>query len=113
VVAAGITVFEALSAHETLQKEGVAVRVIDLYSVQPLDADALRQAAAQTRGIVTVEDHSVRGGIGEAVASVVAGATRVEMLGVRDIPRSGKPAELLQAHGISAESIVRAVRSLL
>ena len=113
VVAAGVTLFEALTAHERLQKDGVAIRVIDLYSVQPLDEEALRRAAKETRAIVTVEDHSVRGGIGEAVAAVVAGSTRLEILGVREIPRSGKPAELLEAHGISAAAIVRAVRALL
>jgi transketolase len=113
VVAAGVTLFEALTAHETLQKEGVAIRVVDLYSVQPLDAETLRLAARETRGIVTVEDHSARGGIGEAVAAVVGGSTRLEILGVREIPRSGKPTELLEAHGISAAAIVRAVRALL
>jgi transketolase len=113
IVGAGVTLFEALSAHEKLQKDGIAVRVIDLYSVQPLDADTLRRAAAETRGIVTVEDHSPRGGIGEAVAAVVGGSTRLEILAVREIPRSGKPTELLEAHGISADAIVRAVRKML
>jgi len=86
------------------------VRVIDLYSVQPLDTETLRRAAAETRGIITVEDHSVRGGLGEAVAAAVSGRTRVQILGVRELPRSGKPAELLRAHGIDADAIVRAVR---
>src|SRR5207249_2011758 len=94
VVGAGITLHEALAAHDRLLKEGVAVRVIDLYCVQPIDAETLRRAAAETRAIVTVEDHSARGGIGEAVAAAVAGRARVEVLAVRDIPRSGKPAEL-------------------
>ena len=89
------------------------MRVIDLYSVQPIDADTLRRAAAETRAILTVEDHSPRGGIGEAVAAVVGGSTRLEILAVREIPRSGKPTELLEAHGISADAIVRAVRKML
>jgi transketolase len=113
VVAAGVTLFEALTAHERLQKEGVAIRVIDLYSVQPLDTETLRRAARETRAIVTVEDHSARGGIGEAVAAVVGGGTRLEILGVREIPRSGKPQELLEAHGIDAAAIVGAVRRML
>jgi transketolase len=112
VVAAGVTLFEALTAADRLAKDGIAVRVIDLYSVQPLDVETLRRAAAETRGIVTVEDHSARGGIGEAVAAAVAGKTRVRVLAVSDIPRSGKPAELLRAHGIDADAIVRAVREL-
>jgi transketolase len=113
VVAAGVTLHEALAAHDRLAAEGIAIRVIDLYSVKPLDVDTLLRAAAETRGIVTVEDHSVHGGIGEAVAAVVAGRARVELLGVREIPRSGRPAELLAAHGIDAAAIARAVRRLL
>jgi transketolase len=113
VVAAGITVPEALAAHDALAKEGIAVRVIDLYSVKPVDAAALRKAALETRGLVTVEDHNVCGGIGEAVAAAVAGMARIEMLGVRDAPRSGKPAELMRAHGLDAAAIVAAAKRLL
>jgi transketolase len=113
VVAAGVTVFEALQAHEVLAKEGIAIRVIDLYSVKPVDEKALAKAAAETKGIVTVEDHSVCGGIGDAVASAVSGRARVRVLGIHEIPRSGKPAELMQAHGISADAIASAVRQLL
>ena len=112
IVAAGVTVAEALKAHEALGKAGIAARVIDLYSVKPVDEATLRKAAEETRGIVTVEDHSISGGIGDAVAAAVAGRTRVEILGVRDIPRSGKPEELMKAYGISAESIVEAARRL-
>jgi transketolase len=112
IVAAGVTVAEALKAHEALGKDGIAARVIDLYSVKPVDEATLRKAAEETRGIVTVEDHSISGGIGDAVAAAVAGRTRVEILGVRDIPRSGKAEELMKAYGISAESIVEAARRL-
>jgi len=112
IVAAGVTVAEALKAHEALARDGIAARVIDLYSVKPVDEATLRKAAEETRGIVTVEDHSASGGIGDAVATAVAGRTRVDILGVRDIPRSGKPEELMKAYGISAESIVEAVRRL-
>jgi transketolase len=110
VVAAGVTVQEALDAHDRLAGEGVAVRVIDLYSVKPLDVETLRRAARETRAIVTVEDHSVCGGIGEAVAAAVGSAAPVEIVGVREVPRSGKPAELMEAHGISAAAIVAAVK---
>jgi transketolase len=112
VVAAGVTVAEALSAHETLAREKIAIRVIDLYSVKPIDEGTLLKAAAETKGIVTVEDHSVYGGIGEAVAAVVAGSAKVRRLGVHEIPRSGKPAELMAAHGIDAAAIVAAVREM-
>ncbi|HEV8253181.1 MAG TPA: transketolase [Vicinamibacteria bacterium] len=113
LVGAGITLHEALKAHEALAREGIAARVIDLYSVKPVDADTLRRAAAETRGIVTVEDHSAAGGIGEAVLAAVGGRTRVEVLAVREIPRSGKAAELLKAYGISADAVVAAARKLL
>jgi transketolase len=112
VVAAGVTVPEALAAADSLAQEGIAVRVIDLYSVKPIDEATLVKAASETRRIVTVEDHSVCGGIGEAVAGVVAGLASVERLGVRDIPRSGKPSELMRIHGIDAAAIVAAVRRL-
>ena len=112
IVAAGVTVTEALKAYEALGKEGIAARVIDLYSVKPLDAEALGRAASETRGIVSVEDHSIYGGLGEAVLSAVAGRARVAVLGVRETPRSGKPEELMKAHGIAAESIVEAARTM-
>ena len=112
IVAAGITVTEALKAHETLAKEGIAARVIDLYSVKPVDAATLVRAADETRGIVSVEDHSVCGGLGEAVLSAVGNRARVEVLGVRDAPRSGKAEELMKAHHIDAEAIASAARRL-
>jgi transketolase len=112
IVAAGVTVGEALKAHEALGKEGIAARVIDLYSVKPVDEATLRKAAEETRGIVTVEDHSAWGGIGDAVATVVGGRTPLEMLAVREVPRSGKPEELMKAYGISSESIVAAAKRL-
>jgi len=114
VVAAGITVFEALKAYDQLEQAGVAVRVIDAYSVQPIDASTLVASARQTRGrVVTVEDHYVNGGLGDAVAQALAGEGMVvHRLAVREIPRSGKPAELLDRFGISASHIVAAVRQL-
>jgi transketolase len=112
VVTAGVTLHEALSAADRLKSEGIAVRVIDLYSIKPLDRETLLKAAEETRGIITVEDHSVSGGIGEAVAGVVAGRSTVERLGVREIPRSGKPGELLDVHGISSKAIEAAVRRM-
>jgi transketolase len=113
IVAAGVTVYEALAAHDALAQDGIAVRVIDLYSVKPIDTGTLRKAAEETKGIVTVEDHSVCGGIGEAVLAATGGRGRVEILGIRDMPRSGKPAELMKHHGITADAIVAAVRKLV
>jgi transketolase len=115
VVGAGVTLFEALKAFDLLAKEGVAIRVIDLYSVQPVDEDTLVAAARTTEGrVITVEDHYAAGGIGDAVATALAPAGfTVHRLAVREIPRSGKPDELLDRFGISAAAIIDAVRSVL
>jgi transketolase len=114
VVAAGITVFEALKAWEELQKEKVGLRVIDAYSIQPLDRETIAREVAETGGwAIVVEDHFPAGGLGEAVAVALAGDARISHLCVRDLPRSGKPGELLEAYGISASHIVRAVRELI
>ncbi len=111
VIGAGITVFEALAAYEQLKAAGTAIRVVDLYSVQPVDAEALMTCARATGGrLITVEDHYAAGGIGDAVASAVAVAGyTVTRLAVREIPRSGKPDELVDRFGISARHIVAAV----
>jgi transketolase len=112
VIGAGVTVFEALKAYDELKAGGIAIRVIDLYSVQPIDRDALVAAGRATGGrLITVEDHYARGGIGDAVAAAVADAgLTVHRLAVREIPRSGKPEELLDRFGISARHIVEAVQ---
>ena len=113
VVGAGVTLFEALKAHDELLKAGMPVRVIDLYSVQPVDAETLVAAGTETGVIVTVEDHYASGGIGEAVAGAVAPhGIQVQRLAVNAIPRSGEPAELLDKYGISAAHIVEAVKAL-
>jgi transketolase len=115
IVAAGITLFEALAAYDELKPEGIPLRVIDLFSIKPIDEQLLRSAGRETNNlIITVEDHSVCGGLGDAVAGAVAPAgIRVYELGVDDVPRSGKPQELLAAHGIDRTSIVKLVKSLV
>jgi transketolase len=112
VIGAGVTVFEALKAHDELKALGVRIRVVDLYSVQPVDAAALLRCARETNGrLLTVEDHYAGGGIGDAVASAVAAeGFTVRRLAVREIPRSGTPDQLLDRYGISARHIVAAVR---
>jgi transketolase len=111
VVAAGVTVGEALKAFDELQKRAIAIRVIDLYSVQPVDAATLTRCARETNGkVITVEDHYAAGGIGDAVAAAIAGeGFTVRRLAVSEIPRSGSPDELLDRYGISARHIVNAV----
>jgi transketolase len=113
IVAAGITLHEALEAAETLEGDDISARVIDLYSVKPIDAETLRGLHMP---IVTVEDHWPEGGLGEAVLSALADledAPRVTKLAVRDLPHSGKPDQLLNAAGIDAEHIADAARQLV
>jgi transketolase len=115
IVAAGITLFEALAAHGRLAAEGIRVRVLDAYSVKPIDGAGIAAAARETKGrIVVVEDHYFDGGLGDAVLNAVAGQPfQVAKLAVREIPRSGKPTELLHAYRIDADAIVEQVRTLL
>jgi transketolase len=117
VVAAGITVPETIKAADALLTEGVRIRIIDLYSVKPVDADTILAAAHATSGrVVTVEDHWAEGGIGDAVLDVLADAglaLHVRKLAVRHIPGSGKPEELLADAGIDAAAITEAVRALV
>jgi len=111
VIGAGVTLFEALKAHDELKAKGISIRVIDLYSVQPIDAASLIEAGKATNGrLITVEDHYISGGLGDAVARAVAPAgLTVRRMAIPEIPRSGKPDELLDKFGISARHIVNAV----
>src|SRR5262245_1044262 len=118
IVAAGITLHESLKAADKLIAEGIDARVIDLYSVKPVDAETLRAAAEATGGrIITVEDHWSEGGIGDAVLEALSDdgevPPQVVRLAVREMPGSGKPAELLAAAGIDADHIAQAARALV
>ncbi|MGH9473369.1 MAG: transketolase [Terriglobales bacterium] len=115
VVAAGVTVFEALKACDTLQAAGIAIRVVDLFSVRPVDqAGLLAAAAAAGNLVITVEDHYAAGGIGDAVAEALGPAgVRLRRLAVESVPRSGKPEELLHRYRIDADAIVAEVRQAL
>jgi transketolase len=113
IIAAGITVHEALKAADALAGEGTSVQVIDCYSVKPIDEETIRGI---TTPIVTVEDHGAQGGLGEAVLAALADADerpQVSVLAVRELPHSGKPAELMAAAGIDADAIVERARSLV
>jgi transketolase len=114
IVACGITVTEADKAADALAADGIRARVIDCYSIKPIDKAALATAADQTSGIITVEDHWPEGGLGEAVLSALAThPQRPPIHAVSDMPMSGKPAELLHAAGIDAQAITTAARQLL
>jgi len=114
VVAAGVTLFEALKAADALAKDGITITVIDAYSVKPLGTDVIRAAAQKTRNVVlTVEDHYPEGGLGDTVAGELSkDGIRVHKLAVFGLPRSGKPEELMARYGIDADAIVRQVKAL-
>jgi len=115
IVAAGVTLFEALKAYDKLKALGVSVRVIDLYSIVPIDRTTLLASASATGGrMLTVEDHYAHGGLGDAVLDAVASeGVRVHKLAVRAIPHSGKPDELIDHYGIGARSIVEATQHII
>lgn len=106
LIGAGVTLHEALKAHDELLKEGIHTRVIDLYSIKPLDVETLVKACKETKALIVVEDHYSEGGIAEAVRSaLVYETTPIHSLAVRKMPQSGKPEELLEYEAIDAEAI--------
>ncbi len=115
LIGAGVTLHEALKAADELSAQGVTARVIDLYSVKPVDEETIRQAAADTGAIVTVEDHWPEGGLGDAVLGALAEVegVRVRKLAVTGMPGSGTPAELVHEFGIDADAIVAAAQDLV
>ncbi|HWX22914.1 MAG TPA: transketolase [Candidatus Binatia bacterium] len=115
VVAAGVTLYEALKAADALKQEGIGITVIDAYSVKPLAKDVILAAAQKTDGlVVTVEDHYAEGGLGDAVAGELsASSIRVHKLAVYELPHSGKPEELLAKYGIDAQAISQKVKTLI
>jgi transketolase len=118
IVTAGITVAEALKAYDRLKAEGITVRVIDAYSIKPIDAATLQEAARSAGGkILTVEDHWPEGGLGDAVLDAFAGTGQplpiVAKVAVPDMPGSGKPADMLRWAGLDAEGIADAARKLV
>jgi transketolase len=114
VVAAGVTLFEALTAADLLKNEGIGITVVDAYSIKPLGKDVIKAAAQKTNNLVlTVEDHYPEGGLGDAVAGELSGdGVKVQKLAVFELPRSGKAEELLAKYGIDAKAIVNKVKSM-
>ncbi|KAM6976751.1 transketolase-like [Aplochiton taeniatus] len=116
VIGAGVTLHEALSAAEQLKKERINIRVIDPFTIKPLDSKTIIENAKATRGrIITVEDHYYEGGLGEAVCAAVVNETcfTVQRMAVANVPHSGKPQELLKIFGIDHDAIAQAVRKIL
>lgn len=112
VVGAGVTVHEALKAYDQLQKDGIAIRILDCYSIKPLPTEQIREAALQAKKrLIVIEDHYLEGGLGEAIASaLVNDAIEVEHKAVSKMPRSGEPEELLAYEGIDAAAIVKTIK---
>ncbi|HEK86036.1 MAG TPA: transketolase [Candidatus Aminicenantes bacterium] len=114
VIGAGITVHEALKAYEILKKEGINIRVIDAYSIKPIDAETIVKSVTETSGrVVVAEDHFEQGGLGTAVALVLPDKKFWKHLCIRELPRSGKPEELLAKYEIDATAIEKAVKSMI
>jgi transketolase len=116
LVGCGITVHESLKAADALAQDGISARVVDCYSVKPIDGETLAAAAEETGRIVTVEDHWPEGGLGDALLAALAERdvrAQVARLAVMEMPRSGKPAELLAAYKIDADAIAEAARQLV
>ncbi len=118
VIGAGVTLHEALAAYEELKKEDINIRVIDLYSIKPIDVETLQKAAKETRAIITVEDHFIEGGIGEAVASALATSKKlssyqVSSLAVTKEPHSATPDQLLAYEEINKDAIVKEVKRII
>jgi transketolase len=116
IIANGLLLAEAIRAAETLEAEGVSVRVVDMHTVKPLDRDAVRRAAAETGAIVVAEEHLVDGGLGVRVAQVVAETQPcpMEFVGIQDTyAESGKPEELMEKYGLVAKDVAAAVRKVV
>ena len=115
IIATGVTVAEAIKAKEQLAKEGILVRVLDMYSLKPVDKEAIIRCAKETKRMITVEDHQIAGGLGSIVCEVLAEEypCKVERMGINDcFGKSGKPEELMHAFGIDAEAIYQKIKEL-
>jgi transketolase len=113
VITGGITLFEALNAYEELKKDGVSIRVVDLYSLKPVDSATLHECAKTTKAIITVEDHFAEGGLGDAVRSAFTSLpVPLYCLAVTKMPQSGKPHELLDYEGISKNAIIKKIKEI-
>lgn len=114
VIASGVTVYEALKAYEILQKTGVHIRVIDAYSIKPIDVATLQKAARETKALLSIEDHYAHGGLGDAVRHALDGRpVRIYSLAVEKMPRSGSSAQLMEYEDISASALVEKVQAIM
>lgn len=116
IISTGIMVHKALKASEELKKEGINARVINISTIKPIDEEIIIKAANETKGIVTVEEHSIIGGLGDRVASIVCDKCKatVKKIGVNDVfGESGDPDKLLEKHGLTSENIIKVAKGIL
>lgn len=116
IIATGILVDEAIKASEELAKEGISARVVDIHTIKPIDKDIIIKAAKETKGIITAEEHNIIGGLGSAVAEVLAEnyPAKIKRVGINDtFGESGKPDELMKKYGLTADNIVLKAKELL
>ncbi|MDD3776529.1 MAG: transketolase [Actinomycetota bacterium] len=114
VCAAGITLHQAVKAYYSLKKEGIAIRIVDVYSIKPVDYPALLKAQQETKAIITVEDHYREGGLGEAVLSALSQHdVPIYLMAVEKMPKSGNPEQLMDFEGISSQAIVDQVKKIV
>lgn len=115
IVTAGVTLFEAFQAADALASEGINVRIVDLFSLKPINPKNLIESGLKTNGLIlTVEDHYAEGGLGEAVRSAVSTqGFKIHQLAVFDVPRSGQPAELYDMFKIEKKAIIAKVKEML
>lgn len=115
IIATGLMVADALKAHEMLLSEGISTRVINIHTIKPLDEEIIKNAAIDTGAIVTCEEHYVMGGLGSAVCEAVCktNPVPVKIIGTEKFGKSGKPAQLMQEYGLTAENIVNSVKEII
>ncbi|MEK9179414.1 MAG: transketolase C-terminal domain-containing protein, partial [Patescibacteria group bacterium] len=114
ICAVGVCLFEALAAAEELQKEGILISVIDTYSIKPLDEETILRLAAKSKRVVTVEDHYLEGGLGEAINSALIGKDiKVTNLAVRKLPKSGSVEKLMEFTEIDKAAIIKTVKQII
>ena len=113
VFATGVTVSEAIKAKEELEKQGINIRVVDIHTIKPIDEDIIIKCAKETKKLISVEDHSIIGGLGTAISEVLVDKypAHLTKLGIKDqFGKSGKAVQLLEYYGLTADGIMEAVK---
>jgi transketolase len=116
IFACGVMVYEALQAAEILEKEGISAEIVNFHTPKPIDADAVVKSARKTGAVVSAEEHTIKGGLGGAIAEVLSQnhPTPLKMVGINDrFGESGSPPELMKAFGLTAEDLAKAAKEVI